>query len=184
MTSQDKTENKELIEQARALKIKGWHFYSIEALEKKVCEVLAAQLNKVDEPEEEAPVVAEVKVEAAPAPQQANGGQEQRRVVPAMRVANARMNDRERVAMEHRRAEPDCEFVYQHSSVSNETLAAKGLQRTDTLVGNDVLCRTTKESFVAAMREYNEAAYEVAKAVEKDNEAGQVVRRLTERRRS
>ena len=161
MTSQEKAENEALVERAKTLGIKGWHLCSIEVLEAKVKEA------------EEGEAVQEVKQE--------------RRVVPKMKVFNSLEDDSERIASEFRRAEPDCEFVYQPSDVSQQKLDDLGLQRTERTVGNDVLCRTDKASYYEVMRQANQAAFEQVQAIEREHadrkNPGRIVRSLTEHRK-
>lgn len=155
MTSQEKTDNAELIEQAKALGIKGWHLCSPEVLQEKVDNA-------------EPPVVRDAPV--APV----------RKVAPKMPVKNRGEDTRERLARQYRMAEPENEFVYQSASMTDAQLEAKGFQRTGDSVGGDILCRTDKVAFNEVRAARKEEALEIASAIEKDNEGGQLVRRCTE----
>jgi len=159
MTSQEKIENADLIEEAKTLGIKCPHACGVETLKRKVEEAKAGG-------EQEAP----------PTPVE-----QPRKKAPKMVIANINEDTRERVVAEMRAKEPDCEFLFQRSDVTDQELAAKGMERTGIPVGNDTLVRTDKEGFGKWMAAQNDSELSKMRSIEKENGGqGQIVRTLTE----
>lgn len=160
MTSQEKIENQQLIEDAKKLGIKSPHMYSLDKLKQAVADATGSE--KAANPvEEDAP-------EAVPV----------RSKVPKMSVENITENSRERVASEWRKKEPDCEFVYQRSDVTASELEQKGLQWTGVRVKGEILCRTDKQGYNEVQSAKRDAE---AKRMERiDPKNSRVARRLTE----
>lgn len=169
MTSQEKEDNKELIDEAIELGIFNPKVFSLENLKLKVA---AAKFELKPEAEEKE---TEVTVQK----------EEQRSKAPRMNVSNINEDTRERVVAEMRAKEPENEFVFQRGDVTDTELQAKGLQRTGVSVKNDIICRTNKESFNEWMDTQREAELTKMSAIEKDSGGtGRIVRKLTEVQKS
>ena len=166
MTSQEKEDNKELIDEAQELGIYNPKVLTLENLKQKVAKA------KAPEPEAEKEEVTVQK-------------EEQRSKAPRMNVSNINEDTRERVVSEMRKKEPENEFVFQRGDVTDEELQAKGLQRTGVSVKNDIICRTNKESFNEWMDTQRDAELKKMSAIEKDSGgSGRIVRKLTEVQKS
>lgn len=98
--------------------------------------------------------VQEVKVVEVEQPKSA------RKKAPRMNVEGISRDDRTAKVAELERADPECKYIFQNASVTDEELAAKGLERTKHVVKNDIVCRTLKEGFEAFQDAKNEAQYD------------------------
>jgi hypothetical protein len=56
--------------------------------------------------------------------------------------------------------DPDSKYIMQAGTISNRELAAKGFERTDFSVKNDIVCRTNREDYDANLNNLNETSYE------------------------
>lgn len=131
MTSQEKTDNAELIEEAKELGIKSPHMCSVVGLQQKVDDAKMEIANAVVE----APV---------------------RKKAPSMVVKSINEDSRTKLINELEAADPECKYLFQASSVTDDQLIAKGLERTGKRLKNDIVVRTRKDSFI----EYQEAKNE------------------------
>lgn len=137
MTSQEKTENSELIAEAKELGIKSPHMSSVIGLKKKVDDAKMAteETEKVEE------VVATEPV---------------RKIAPSMVVSGVGEDSRTKLINELEASDPDCKYLFQAASVTDEQLKAKGLERTGQRLKNDIVVRTQKDSFTEYQKSKNE----------------------------
>ena len=91
--------------------------------------------------QEEAEAEVEVKAEAP------------RKVAPRMSVKSVNFDMRTQILDDLEKANPGYTYKYQNSNISAAQLEAKGFESTGKFHKNDLICRTTKDSFV----EYQEA---------------------------
>lgn len=156
MASQiEKTDERvELEAQAKELGMKGIHFFKTEESLKTA--IAKKQAENVTEPTEEVPVVEtkledEIKVEVEKI---------KRKTAPRMSVANINNDDRTALIERMEREDPDSKYLFQSSTATPRELAAKGLERTDLSVKNDILCRTLKQGYEEYISDKNEAQHE------------------------
>lgn len=154
MTSQERADNAELIEEAKALGIKSPHMYKLEKLEIEVIEKRAVE--EADEVEDAMEEVETVVEEVA----------KERSVAPDMVVANIREDNRAKVVAEQERLNPGVKFIYQASDITDAELAAKGLERTGIRVKNDILTRTTQTSFERYQKAKNDAQRDAMNSID------------------
>jgi hypothetical protein len=151
MTSQktEKTEERlELESVARGLGVKGFLPKDDEVLKAKIAEAQGTEAVVVEKVE---PVVAkEVK----------------RSTAPRMNVSNIGRDDRTAMIDKLEREDPSCKYVMQAGTATNRELAAKGLERTEFSVKNDVVCRTQKEGYAEYVEQKNEASYEAMQRID------------------
>lgn len=159
MASQtEKTEERVKLEtQAKELGMKGIHFCKTEeslrvAIAKKQAgsEEPEVQDAKVDQEDE---VVAEVK-------------KMKRKTAPSMSVANINNDDRTALVERMEREDPDCKYIFQSGNATPRELAAKGLERTELSVKNDVLCRTMRDSYDGYISDKNQAQHEAMQRID------------------
>lgn len=134
---------------ARGLGIKGCLPKSDDALETKIAEAQGTEAVVVERAE---PVVAQKGIE--------------RKTAPRMNVANVGRDDRTAMIEKLEREDPECKYVMQAGTVSNRELAAKGLERTEFSVKNDVVCRTLREGFSEYVEQKNKASYEAMQRID------------------
>ena len=85
------------------------------------------------------------KIEKAKAGKLADSGG--RKKAPSMKVENILQDDRAALVKQLEKEDPECKYIFQSGAITDRELAAKGLERTGHQVRNDILCRTTKESY-------------------------------------
>lgn len=139
MTSQEKTDNAELIAEAKKLGIKGPHMCSPSVLEQKVEDAKMETVEAVEE-------VVQETVQAEP----------KRKIAPSMVVKGVNEDSRTKLISELEAQDPDCKYMFQAASVTDEQLLAKGLERTGKRLKNDIVVRTRKDSFVEYQKAKNE----------------------------
>jgi len=133
MTSQT-TKMEELKAEAKALGIKGAHFFkSEESLQDKIDSVKTVE-----------PVVEQPK----------------RKPAPKMSVAGILTDDRAALVERLEKEDPDCKYIFQSGDISDRELAAKGLERTEYSLKNDILCRTDRESYIKVQDAKRQAQYD------------------------
>jgi len=142
MTSQtENTIDEALKAEAKELGVKGIHFFKTqESLQAKVDSM------KVAEPVVEAKVAEAVKSTRAKA--------------PSMSVHNINNDDRADLVARMEAEDPECKYVFQAGTVMDRELKAKGLERTGHEIRNDILCRTTLESYDAVQQAKRDAQFE------------------------
>ena len=169
MASQDKTDKRKALEkQAKELGMKGIHFFKTE--ESLEAGIVAKQADAVKtEPKLEVEVVAE-ELEVVEAVQEKevveSPKSKKRKAPPRMNIANIGNDDRTAMITRLEREDPECTYVMQSSSITPAELAAKGLERTEYSVKNDIVCRTLKEGFTEFQREKNKAAFDAMQRID------------------
>jgi hypothetical protein len=133
-------ERLELESVARGLGVKGFLPKDDEVLKTKIAEA------QVIDTEEVETVVAKVEVK--------------RKTAPRMNVAGIGRDDRAALVERLEREDPECKYLFQAGTVTNRELAAKGLERTDYSLKNDIVCRTIKDSYEEMLNVRNEGSYE------------------------
>jgi hypothetical protein len=83
-----------------------------------------------------------------------------------MNVSNIGRDDRTAMIETLEREDPECTYVMQAGTATNRELAAKGLERTEYSVKNDVVCRTLKEGFTEYIEQKNKASYEAMQRID------------------
>jgi len=136
MASQ-KTTDKTMVNKAKELGIKSPHLMNEDTL--------IARINEVEEKQMD--TKPEVK------------GKE-RKVAPSMNVSNIARDDRTALIDDLQAKDPDCKYMFQSSRVTDKELAAKGLERTEFALKNDIVCRTLKDSFENWQDTKNETEFE------------------------
>jgi hypothetical protein len=137
MTSQTET-LEELKLKAKALKIKGAHLYKdAESLQAKIDEVTGVDV-----------VVAAV----TEAPK--------RKKAPKMSVGGILSDDRAELVARLEAEDPDAKYIFQRGDISDRELAGKGLERTEHVLRNDVLCRTDREAYNEVQANKRKAQYD------------------------
>lgn len=147
MTSQINDERQEKLEKAKSLGIKGAHLCSDETLDKKIAE-------------EEAIIVTDKKAD------------EPRKPAPKMKVERIGVNERDQLLRDLEDQDPDCKYSYQPVGVSQRKLDAIGLEATDITLGEEVVCRTDKKSFLDVQAAKNAKNRQMMNAVEADSDIG------------
>jgi hypothetical protein len=162
MASQKKEktdERKELESVAKKLGVKSIHLFSKEgsleaAIVKKQSEAVASEpkleVDKVTEEVAEEVAQTEVVVKASP----------KRKLPPRMNVAGIGRDDRAALIERLEREDPECKYIFQSSNITQRELAAKGFEKTDYSLKNDVVCRTIKDSYEEMLEVRNEGSYE------------------------
>jgi len=171
MTSQkvEKTDERVALEAvAKELGVKSVHMFKKEgsleaAIAKKQAEIVASEpkleIEEVTkELEQETPLQAQEVVAPKPSPK--------RKTAPRMNIANIGNDDRTAMITRLEREDPECKYVFQNSNVTGRELAAKGLEKTEFSIKNDVVCRTMKDSFVEFQHKKNEAQYEAMQRID------------------
>ena len=82
----------------------------------------------------------------------------ERKPAPSMSIGTVSVDERTELIEKLQKEDPECKYVFQESSITNEQLAAKGLQRTEHKLRNDIVCRTVKTSYegwIAAKNKFN-----------------------------
>lgn len=143
MTSQDEDRQK-LNDRAKKLGIVNPHACGGDLLLKKIAE---------KELEMEAP-------EIAPEPEV------KRSKAPSMKVENVMQDDRTLLMLKMEAEDPDCKYIFQSQSVSDQVLKSKGLERTKQTLKGDVLCRTMKDSYYAVKSARQKADYEAMQRID------------------
>ena len=145
MTSQkvEKTDERMKLEAvAREMGMKGRFPTDDDALEAKIAEAQTTEAVVVEkvEPVVDAPVV-------------------KRKPAPRMIVDNLYRDDRTAMVAKLEKEDPDSKYIMQSGTISNRELAAKGFERTDFSVKNDIVCRTNREDYDANLNNLNETSY-------------------------
>jgi hypothetical protein len=133
-TSQEKTEKEVLVEEAKALGVKGAHLCGEEKLKEKIAEAKGS-------------MESETKVEDTG----------ERMVAPKMVMANINDDTRTKKAREIEAKYPKAKCVFKRSGTSEDELNAVGLKWTGEYLKNDMICITDKESFEEWQGKKNEA---------------------------
>lgn len=149
MTSQiNSARMMELSAQAKEIGVKGVHLFRSE--DTLMAAIAKAQGKEVVEPIE-IPVVEET----------------MRKKAPDMIATRVRGDERERKVAELEAADPECKYIFQHHSITDEELLAKGFQRTGHSVKNSILVKTTKESYDESIRIRNRDSLYAMKKIDK-----------------
>ena len=157
MTSQEENnELKALRVEAKELGVKSWHVLGEEKLILAVAEAKGGSNEPADVPEND------VKPEV----------EKKRSKAPRMNVANIARDDRTAMIQKLEAEDPECKYILQAGSVTDRELAAKGMERTQYSVKNDVVCRTMKDSYEEWSQAKIDAQYESMQAI--DGGTGQV----------
>jgi hypothetical protein len=152
----------ELKTKAKSLGIKGVHLYKKE-------DALQA---KIDEVESGSVVTEEKPVEVV---------EPKRKPAPKMTVANIMRDDRTLLVERLEAEDPDSKYIFQNSDITDAELAAKGLERTEHSLKNDILCRTDRQSYDEVQALKREAQYEAMQRI--DGGKG-IIDRVEERQRT
>lgn len=156
MTSQEENNVEALRAEAKELGVKSWHVLGEERLILEVAKVKGGSSEPAEAPEQE------VKPKVT----------EKRSKAPRMNVSNIQRDDRTAMIERLDAEEPDCKHILQAGSVTDRELAAKGLERTEYSVKNDVVCRTMKDSYEEWQQAKIDANYDAMQAI--DGGTGQV----------
>ena len=162
MTSQkvEKTDERVALEAvAKELGVKSVHMFKKEgsleaAIAKKQAEIVAS------EPKLEVEELTE-KVTEEVAPQEvAAKASPKRKAPPRMNVAGIGRDDRSALIERLEREDPECKYIFQSGTITQRELTAKGLEKTEYSLKNDVVCRTVKDSYEEMLQVRNESSYE------------------------
>jgi hypothetical protein len=151
-TNEATDERKALEKQARDAGVKGFLPKDDEVLKAKIADLVGEVEQKKEVKTVNEEVIAEVKPE--------------RKKAPRMNVAGIGRDDRTEMITKLERADPECKYVFQSSTITKDELAAKGLERTGYSVKNDIVCRTMKDSFEDYQQKKNEAQYEAMQRID------------------
>lgn len=167
MTSQkeEKTDERVALEAvAKELGVKSVHMFKKEgsleaAIAKKQAEIVASEPKlEVEALTEEVAEAVAKEVVATPSPK--------RKAPPRMNVAGIGRDDRSALIERLEREDPECKYIFQSGTITQRELTAKGLEKTDYSLKNDIVCRTMKDSFVEMQKVTNEAAYEAMQRID------------------
>lgn len=162
MTSQkeNKTEKrKELEKLAKEVGVKGIHLFKTEeALEAKIAEKQAEAV--ASEPKLEVESVTEGLVEEVAQETVAEKVAPKRKKPPRLNVAGIGRDDRAALVARLEQEDPECKYIFQSSNITQRELTAKGLEKTEYSLKNDVLCRTLRDSYEEMLQLRNEGSYE------------------------
>lgn len=168
MTSQkvEKTDERKALEKlAKDIGVKSPHMFSKEgsleeAIAKKQAEAVASEpkleVEELTEKVTEEVAPQEVVAKASP----------KRKAPPRMNVAGIGRDDRSALIERLEREDPECKYIFQSGTITQRELTAKGLEKTDYSLKNDIVCRTMKDSFVEMQKVTNEAAYEAMQRID------------------
>jgi hypothetical protein len=157
MTSQTKSDERiELEKEAKSIGIKGRLPFQNADLVAKIAIAKSKLAEEVEvmemvEAENEVPEIVEEPVTAV---------KPLRKKAPSMSVSAVNNDARTKAVERLEREDPECKYIFQNSSISDKDLAAKGLERTGESVKNDIICRTTKESYEGVLSAKNEGQFE------------------------
>jgi hypothetical protein len=152
-------ERKELESVAKELGVKGIHLFSKEgSLEAAIAKKQAKA--GASEPELEVEKVAEETKEEVASTAVVAKASPKRKLPPRMNVAGLGRDDRSALIERLEREDPECKYIFQSSTITQRELAAKGFERTDYSLKNDVVCRTIKDSYEEMLEVRNEGSYE------------------------
>ena len=166
MTSQiDNESMTELKAEAKKLGVKGVHLFKTE-------ESLQAKVDSMKEP------VIEQKV-AEPEP--VTNIAATRKTAPKMSVSSISRDDREELIKELKKGDPNCEYLFEKGTITDVELKAKGLERKNHSIRNDIVVRTDKEAFKQYYDAKRGAQERLMKSVDTD---GTRIKSFTENRKS
>jgi len=148
MTSQiEKTDERVALEtKAKAMGIKGRLPNDDDALVAKI-EAVGEIVEEVVEKTEEVEVPARSKA-------------------PSMNVASIGKDDRTAKIAELERLDPGCKYLYQNPTITDAELKAKGFERTSHTVKNDIICRTTMDSYKGYQSAKNDTNYDAMQRID------------------
>jgi len=152
MTSQDE-DRKLLNDKAKKLGIKCPHTCGLDTLLKKIADAEADAMESetiMEEAVEEEVVVAEPV----------------RRKAPSMSVGNILIDDRTQLINRLEAEDPDCKYIFQAGSVTDQVLKQKGLERTTHSLRGDIVCRTMKDSYYEVKAAKQKADYEAMQRID------------------
>lgn len=131
MTAEEKSNNPEIVEEARRLKIKSWHLKPLEQVKKEIDEA------------GDSPIVVPVSEPKA----KVEKPQPVRSVAPKMPLAGIGVDSRRKLLAELDAKEPGVKHLFQPANLSDEDLLAKGFERTGITLKNDIVVRTDAERY-------------------------------------
>lgn len=139
----DKTE---LVEKAKKLGIKGAHLYGVDKL-----------VEEIDKCE------AEQKVTDTPSAPE-------RKIAPRMSVSSVNRDNGLRTVMKLDKEFPEYKHMLQPKDIDRDVLAEKGLEFTGKTIGNEIVCRTDRESFEEWQQAGNREARRMMESIDPDGE--------------
>ena len=161
MTSQkEKTDERKALEKlAKDVGVKSIHLFSKEgSLEAKVAEKQAEAI--ASEPKLEVEKVTEEVAEEVAQEEVVAKASPKRKLPPRMNVAGIGRDDRAALIERLEREDPECKYIFQSSNITQRELTAKGLEKTDYSLKNDVVCRTMRDSYEEMLEVRNNGSYE------------------------
>lgn len=158
MTKQERADNAELIQEAKSLGIKSPHMCGLENLKVKVAD--AGKEFRAEFTPVETVVIEEVVEPVAPIMEPVVKAPvakvAKRKPPPKMNVNNINEDSRAKLIHKLEAEYPGETFLFQSSETSDEQLLAKGMERTEFRLGNDIIARTDMKSYedrISAMNE-------------------------------
>ena len=167
MTKEEKSNNPELVEQAKRYKISQWWFRDMEdvvkaveiaketaiivpteAMEETPSQPAETTILESEVPEP-VPEIIEAKKVVDPTP---------RKVAPKMPIVQMTGDPRSDILRRRDAENPGIKHLFQKSGMSDEELAEKGLERTGEMFKNDIIVRTDSERY--AQNEENVSEYQ------------------------
>jgi hypothetical protein len=142
----------ELESVARGLGVKGCLPKSDDTLKTKIAEAQITEGSPVEVQAEA--VVVEVPVVT------------KRKPAPRMNVSGIYKDDRTAIIAKLEGEDPESKYIMQSGTITDRELAAKGFERTEFTVKNDIVCRTNKESYEEHRKMKNEAQYEAMQRID------------------
>lgn len=89
-----------------------------------------------------------------------------RSTAPSMNLNMIDEDDRIKLLEKLEAADPECKYVFKRADVTNDELAAIGLERTDQRLKNDIVCRTTLKSYKELQSARNKAEFKSMKNID------------------
>ena len=133
MTTEEKNNNPEIVEEAKRLKIKSWHLRHLDDVK---ADIEAAKAEPIVVPvvEVEAPTV----VATPPS---------MRKKAPKMPIRVFGSDARAGLIAKRQAEDPDAVYLFQDAGISDEDLLKKGFERTGETLKNDIVVRTDRKRY-------------------------------------
>lgn len=157
----------------------------MEALKERAKELKIRGYGLIKDPEKLRQKIEMAEIESEPVVEE-----KPRKKAPKMRVGGFGANNRNKVIRDLDAKDPDCKYMTQSSSLSAAEADSKGLQIVKKpngeimYCGNDIICRTERESYYEWQKDRTEDALTAMKSIDKDlstEGGGRKIQSLTER---
>jgi len=89
-----------------------------------------------------------------------------RKPAPKMSVKSVSSDERTALVEKLEREDKGSKYIFQSASISDDELAAKGLERTEHKLRNDILCRTDRKSYEKWVDEHNTSELEAMQSID------------------